>query len=237
MTNDHFINIYRNAGGTYHELIQVEDTDQNLLPALQSICSFDHKQILDLATGTGRIPLLLPQHSITALDLHSSMLEENHKQKIAANGNWTITQGDMRYLPFPSSQFDIVTIGWGLGHFLSWYSSNWKEQIHLVLEQVNRVLTLKGSIIILETLTTGSLIPAPPSTALASYYHWLETELHFQRIQVQTDYQFNSLEDAIHYSQFFFGEDLAHKIRLNQWTRLPEWTGIWYKHKTGGKSV
>jgi ubiquinone/menaquinone biosynthesis C-methylase UbiE len=235
MKNDHFIKIYTASGKTYHQMIRVEDVNQNLKPALLSITNFEHKQILDLAAGTGRIPLLFPNHNFTTLDLHSSMLAESQKQKALANGQWTTTQADMREIPFPSNHFDIVTVGWALGHFLGWYPSDWQEQVQKVFKQINRILKNKGTLIILETLSTGSLIPAPPTPGLAAYYRWLENAFHFQRIQVQTDYQFKSLEEAVHYTNFFFGEDLAEKVRLNQWVRLPEWTGIWYNYKHGAQ--
>jgi len=233
MTEDHFIHIYKNQGDSYHKLIEVEDVDGNLKPALQSITTFEGKHVLDLATGTGRFPLLFPRANFTALDLHTSMLLENQKQKTLVKGQWNLLQGDIRSLPFPSKQFDIITTGWALGHFSGWYPQDWRQQILRVFSQVNRALKPGGTFIILETLTTGSLVPAPPTAGLAEYYHWLETEYNFQRIEVQTDYRFSSLDQAVHLSHFFFGEDLALKVRLNKWVRLPEWTGIWYKHKHG----
>ena len=79
----------------------------------------------------------------------------------------------------------------------------------------------------METMTTGSLTPAPPTPALAEYYAWLENEWGFQRQVIATDYQFASVEQAVEYTAFFFGEELARQIRANGWARLPEWTGVW----------
>lgn len=233
MAEDHFLNIYKNQGEAYHQLIEVEDVDGNLQPTLESITSFEGKHILDLATGTGRLPLLFPQTNFTALDMHTSMLLENKKQREQTNGQWNLIQADMRTLPLPSNHFDVVTTGWALGHFNGWYPLDWQQQILRVFSQVDRALKSGGTFIILETLTTGSLVPAPPTPGLAKYYRWLETAHGFQRLQVQTDYLFSTLEQAIQLTRFFFGEDLAIKVRLNKWVRLPEWTGIWYKHKHG----
>lgn len=224
---DHFIQIYRGHGKTYHEMITFEDTDQNLRPALQSINPFINQRVLDLGTGTGRLPSLFPESEFIGLDLHKNMLIEhlgNIKEK-----NTLLVQADMRTLPFKEKSFDIVTAGWAIGHFTGWYPSDWKEQIELVLEQAVRVLKPSGWMIIIETLTTGSLEPAPPTLSLANYYSLLENLWGFSSMVVQTDYQFETLDQAERYSQFFFGEDLAKLVRKNQWVRLPEWTGIWTK--------
>jgi len=86
-----------------------------------------------------------------------------------------------------------------------------------------------GALIILETLSTGSLTPAPPSPGLAEYYDWLEQAWGFSRETIATDYRFASVDEAIARTEFFFGADLAAKIRAQGWARLPEWTGVWGK--------
>ena len=228
---DHFINIYSHHADQYHEMIAVEDVDGNLLPALENVASLQGKRVLDLGSGTGRIPLLI--HEIAAevvvLDLHWDMLCEQSRQRQALGGTWGLLQGDMRFLPFASNSFDIITVGWAIGHFTGWYSEDWQAQVGLVLEEMRRVAAPGGALIILETLTTGSLIPKPPSPGLATYYAWLENEWGFTRQEISTDYLFPSLDEAAHYAEFFFGEELATKVRTNNWVRLPEWTGVWSK--------
>ena len=95
------------------------------------------------------------------------------------------------------------------------------------LREMLRVAAPGGAVVIIETLTTGSLIPAPPTEELAEYYAWLEGEWGFRRQAIQTDYQFASVEEAVARTEFFFGAKMAAKIRENSWTRLPEWTGVW----------
>ena len=90
-----------------------------------------------------------------------------------------------------------------------------------------RVSRPGGTLIILETFSTGSRVPAPPTPQLAEYYAWLEEEWGFQRRIIQTDYQFASVEDAVGHTEFFFGPDLAARIRAEGWARVPEWTGVW----------
>lgn len=231
MPSEHYTHIYTSQAAAYHRLISAEDVDGNLLPAINRATTLKDARLLDIGSGTGRIPLLA--HSLTAhittLDLHHAMLRQQSVQRDRIHAAWPLLQADMRQIPFPSHRFDIVTAGWAIGHFMSWYGDDAKSQITRVLDEMTRVCLPGGDLIILETLTTGSATPAAPTKKLASYYHWLENEWGFTRQEIQTDYQFDSLDDAIAHTEFFFGADLAAKIRANHWVRLPEWTGLWSK--------
>ena len=144
-------------------------------------------------------------------------------------GAWPLAQADMRFLPFPSGWAEVVLAGWSIGHLRGWYADDWQAQIGSVLREMHRAAGPGGTLVIMETLTTGSLTPAPPSQELAEYYAWLEGEWGFQREAIPTDYQFESVDQAVAYTEFFFGEQLASDIRRNNWSRLPEWTGVWSK--------
>jgi ubiquinone/menaquinone biosynthesis C-methylase UbiE len=228
---DHFRHIYTSRAGDYHRLITPEDHEGNLLPALQRVTSLAGKRILDLGSGTGRLPLLLSQQAaqVIGLDLHGAMLQENQRQRNRVRGTWNLVQGDMRALSLPANSADVVTAGWSIGHLRGWYPEDWQLQIGRVLREMHRVVVGGGALIIIETLTTGSLSPAPPSQHLAEYYTWLEREWGFARQVIRTDYRFASVEEAVSQTEFFFGADLAAAIRRQGWAQLPEWTGVWGK--------
>lgn len=228
---DHFKHIYTHEATAYHSMIDVEDVDGNLLPALERGTPLQGKRVLDLGSGTGRLPLLFAAQTaqMIALDLHWDMLREHSRQRERAGGRWGLVQGDMRFLPLPAAWADVVTAGWSIGHLRNWFRDDWQVQIGRVLREIERVLVPGGAIIIIETLTTGSLTPAPPGEHLAEYYAWLEDEWGFTRQTIQTDYQFTDLDDAVARIEFFFGPELAATIRANNWVRVPEWTGVWGK--------
>ena len=81
----------------------------------------------------------------------------------------------------------------------------------------------------METLTTGSDIPSPPTAELSDYYDWLEKSWGFTRQEIRTDYRFSNVKEAINNTEFFFGEQLSSMIIENNWNRVPECTGIWSK--------
>jgi ubiquinone/menaquinone biosynthesis C-methylase UbiE len=225
---DHFINIYSSRADDYHQMIAPEDADGNLARTLRQLIA-PGQRLLDLGTGTGRLPLLLAQDAtqMVGLDLHRAMLLEQQRQQTTAH--CSLAQGDMRHLPFPSAWVQVVMAGWAIGHLRGWYANDWQTQIGQVLNEMHRVATPGGVIVIMETLSTGSLTPVPPTEGLAEYYAWLEREWGFTRTTLSTDYQFASVEEAIARSEFFFGPGLTQKIRDNHWARIPEWTGVWSK--------
>lgn len=229
MSANHYKTVYRKHAPTYQEMISYEDVDNNLPRTLEQITSFSDAPALDMGSGTGRMPMLFPEANFTCLDLHLGMLLESKRQRQITKGNWALIQGDGRLLPISSSSFKIITAGWAFGHFTRWYPETWKTEIDRVLKEMHRVACSNATIIILETMTTGGFEPAPPHQGLAAYYQRLENEHGLSRQVITTDFMFDNLEQACKYAAFFFGEELAKKVREHNWVRLPEWTGIWSK--------
>lgn len=231
---DHYEAIYRGQAAAYQRMIAAEDVDGNLLAAIRRVCDLRGKILLDLGTGTGRIPLLLTGTAaqVIGVDLHRAMLEESTTMRNYYSGGWSLVQSDMRQVPVASAVFDLVTAGWAIGHMRHWFAQEWKSEIGQVLEEMHRVACHGGTLIILETLGTGTTTPAPPTKELAQYYQWLEDYWQFFRVDIQTDYQFPSVAEAVEATEFFFGPQLSDAIRRNHWTRLPEWTRMWWKTLT-----
>ena len=227
---DHFRNIYHNKAAEYHHMIDAEDVDGNLKPAIQSLLG-KRRRILDIGTGTGRFPLLLhpTDYDITGMDLYLAMLLENKRQRSITGGSWPLLCSDMRLLPFLPQSWEAAVAGWAIGHLRAWYDSEWEKQIGSIIAEMGRVVQPGGALVILETLGTGFTSPQPPTPALAEYYDKLEKEWGFTRQVIQTDYLFHNVDDAVRRTTFFFGSDLAEKVIANNWQRLPEWTGIWSK--------
>lgn len=228
---NHFVKIYKTQAAAYHALIAAEDVDGNLLPALQAITPLTGKVVLDLGSGTGRIPLLLRdlECEFISVDLHHAMLVEQRKQ--VGVGDQRLLQADIRGLPLGDKLTDVVIAGWAIGHFTGWYPDAWKDEIQKVLKEMSRALKAGGALIILETMGTGTEQAGRPNTALAEYYAILENELGFSQQIVATDYGFGTVERAAELCGFFFGDEMAEKVRRNGWARVPEWTGIWSKQR------
>jgi ubiquinone/menaquinone biosynthesis C-methylase UbiE len=228
---DHFQKIYQNQARDYHQMIASEDVDGNLLPAILKRATLEDARLLDIGSGTGRIPLLSHRLAgrVTALDFSLAMLEESARQRELQVGHWDLVQGDMAKLPFLTSSFDLVFAAWAIGHQRFWFTDNWKSPIENILAEMERVVVPNGTLLILETLGTGQTRPGPPGPELAEYYTWLETQHGYRQDVIQTDYDFPSVEDAVQQTKFFFGDAVVSLIETNLWSRLPEWSGLWWK--------
>jgi len=110
--------IYQLGAGVYDQArADVIASDQALLLPLlrEALAGRAHPQVLDVATGTARGPLLLASQpwfdgTINGLDLTPAMLARA-QAKIDAAGIGTLVrlhQGDAGSLPWPAASFDLV---------------------------------------------------------------------------------------------------------------------------------
>jgi hypothetical protein len=86
-------------------------------------------------------------------------------------------------------------------------------------------------LIVIETLGTGVDVAGAPNAELAAYYRLLEGAWGMAREQLATDYEFASLEVALESMGFFFGPEMAERVRLRGSARVPEWTGLWWRRR------
>ncbi|WGS82828.1 MAG: ubiquinone/menaquinone biosynthesis methyltransferase [Candidatus Karelsulcia muelleri] len=109
------------------------------------IINYNPKLVLDLATGTGNIPILLVNKlkklNLLGIDISQKMISIG-KNKLKNYKNVKLIQADCQKLFFiKKNQFDIVTIVFGIRNF---------ENINNVFKEIYRVLSINGYLIILE---------------------------------------------------------------------------------------
>jgi ubiquinone/menaquinone biosynthesis C-methylase UbiE len=227
-----FEEIYARHAAEYDALVEREDYQGNLLPALRQAAPLDGIDVVEFGAGSGRLTRLLAPvvRHIHAFDASAHMLSAAEQHLTAlGTANWALDVADNKRLPVEDSSADVAIAGWSFGHSIGWFPDSWREEIGAAVDEMTRVLRSGGTAIILETMTTGSETPAPPTEGLATYYAWLERERGFQRAIIRTDYQFESLDEADRLTRFFFGDELAERVRRNNWVILPENTGIWWR--------
>jgi ubiquinone/menaquinone biosynthesis C-methylase UbiE len=227
-----FEEIYASHADAYDALIEREDYQENLLPALAAIAPLNGTRVVEFGAGSGRLTRLLAPlaRQIQAYDASAHMLSvaEAHLKRMGVT-NWALGVADNKCLPVDDDGADVAIAGWSFGHSVGWFPERWREEIGAAVDEMARVLRPGGTAIILETMTTGSETPAPPTEGLAAYYAWLEHERGFQSRTIRTDYQFESLDEADRLTRFFFGDELAERVRRENWVILPENTGLWWR--------
>jgi demethylmenaquinone methyltransferase/2-methoxy-6-polyprenyl-1,4-benzoquinol methylase len=105
------------------------------------------KQILDIATGTGDLAIMMAELNpdrIVGLDISSGMLAVG-KQKITQaklSNKIEMIVGDSEEMPFKDNTFDAITVSFGVRNFAN---------LHKGITEIARVLKPTGVLVILET--------------------------------------------------------------------------------------
>ncbi len=91
-----------------------DEADRLGYPLAERLAGIAHPRILDVATGTGRLPLALFQQpdfsgEIVALDSSAGMLKEAESKLAAWRERVTLLRHDATALPFPDASFNAVT--------------------------------------------------------------------------------------------------------------------------------
>jgi demethylmenaquinone methyltransferase/2-methoxy-6-polyprenyl-1,4-benzoquinol methylase len=111
-------------------------------------------RVLDLATGSGDVALLLQRrgYEVTGLDFCAPMLELARKKGVKH-----VVQGDAMDLPFADHSFDAVTVAFGFRNFAGYEPA---------LKEMLRVLKPGGTLHILEFSSPAKWFSVP-------YYFYL----------------------------------------------------------------
>ena len=114
---------------------------------LQIIAESNPKTILDIATGTGDLAILMTQtnaEKIIGLDISVGMLEVGEKkiQEKKLSNIIEMVLGDSENMPYEDNYFDAITVAFGVRNF---------ENLEKGLAEILRVLKPNGVFVILET--------------------------------------------------------------------------------------
>lgn len=222
--------IYGKQAEAYEAMVSKQPDISRII---REIRPYDGLDVLDLGAGSGRISMLLASdvRSLICTDISEPMLHILDEKLSEAYDfrNWTTVVADHRSLPVDSSSVDLIVSGWSISYLANSGEENGRENLRLVMAELRRVLRPGGTMIILETMGTGTETPNPPHF-LTDYYAGLEQEYGFSHRWIRTDYVFESVEEAQRSTGFFFGQALTDNIIANQWSTVPECAGIWWKH-------
>lgn len=150
---EQIINMFNNIAPTYDKLngalsMGIDDYWRN--DALKELRKYPHRQILDIATGTGdfaiRAHKVLHPERIMAVDISEGMMNIG-REKVKAKGLENIIEfevQDSANLTFPDNSFDAATIAFGVRNF---------EEIDKSFQEVLRVLKPGGVFLFIELST------------------------------------------------------------------------------------
>lgn len=222
--------IYDKQAQAYEAMVSRQP---DLSELIHRVKPYEGLDVLDLGAGSGRLTMLLAAdaRSLICTDISQPMLDilDDKCSEALDSRNWTTMVADHRNLPVASSSVDLIVSGWSISYLADSSHEEWRQNLELVMSELHRVLRPGGTILILETMGTGTETPNPPDF-LTGYYAQLEQQYGFSHQWIRTDYVFDTVEEALLHTGFFFGEELTDKIIANQWSTVPECAGVWWKH-------
>ena len=114
---------------------------------LKLVSDRNPETILDIATGTGDLAILMASTSakkIIGLDISAGMLEVGKKkiEEKKLSQKIEMVLGDSEAMPYPDNYFDAITVSFGIRNF---------ETLEKGLAEILRVLKPNGIFVILET--------------------------------------------------------------------------------------
>ena len=142
--------MFDNISGNYDGLNRVISFGTDVKwrkKVLAMVSSKNPDTILDIATGTGDLAILMTKtnaNKIVGLDISAGMLDVGRKkieQKKLSN-KIEMVLGDSENIPFEDNSFDAITVAFGVRNF---------ETLEKGLAEILRVLKPNGIFVILET--------------------------------------------------------------------------------------
>ncbi|MFM9825093.1 bifunctional demethylmenaquinone methyltransferase/2-methoxy-6-polyprenyl-1,4-benzoquinol methylase UbiE [Flavobacterium sp.] len=142
--------MFDNISGNYDQLNRVISFGIDVKwrkKVLQIISNSNPDKILDIATGTGDLAILMAKtnaNKIIGLDISAGMLEVGKQKILDKNLSKTIEMvlADSENMPFEDNYFDAITVAFGIRNF---------ENLEKGLKEILRVLKPNGVFVILET--------------------------------------------------------------------------------------
>jgi len=223
--------LYQDQTELYDLLVSREDHLGRLMPALQALSPLADREVVEAGAGSGRLTFLLAARAafVRAFDLTEQMLvraEKNRRARSVENCSFAVA--DTRSLPVESNSADLAVEGWSVLEMAGWEGARWKEAVDGAVEEMARVTRPGGTIVLIETLGTLKEKPDGPER-FRDHYRFLEREKRLERTWVRTDYRFESVDQAVELVGFFFGGEMARKVRRRGSAVVPECTGLWWR--------
>ena len=227
---DRYQQIYRDGADDYDRLVSAEDCDRQLPLALSRRLDLAGKTAVEAGAGTGRLTglLLAAGARVIATEPSPAMLGVAQR-KLGPSPRLLLARADIARLPVAAGRADLAIAGWVIGHFRAWFPTDWRPRCSGALAELARVLGPSGTLLVIESLGTAREQAAAPSPELAELHAELEHTHGLQREVIRTDYEFADVDTAERVMGRFFGDEMAARIRRAGRTRIPEWTGLWWR--------
>ena len=161
-TDKQIYNVFENIAEKYDIANDVFTFGQHRIwkkQVLKSSNIFENSNYLDVATGTGDLPIYLLKNSrfninCYATDINQRMLDVFHERIKLEKLKIDISAQDARELNYESNFFNAITISYGIRNI---------PQPELAIAEFYRILKNNGTLVVLETGVPSGILKTPYS--------------------------------------------------------------------------
>lgn len=134
------VNSFSRSAGTYDHYAHLQKSIAIELAAHTSSLGIAPKNILDIGTGTGDLPILLsdifPEAKITGIDIAQGMIDKAKTKRVSENISFSVE--DAEKLSYANDSFDLV---------ISSSTYQWMNDLSKAFDEAYRVLSTGGTFI------------------------------------------------------------------------------------------
>ena len=223
--------IYDSYADDYDRLVRYEDYKENLKKFLLKEIDWKDKIVFEAGIGTGRITEMYIHlaKQVIGADRAEHMLEKAERNLHSFPQKIQFVKMENDKLVFERDDFDIFIEGWSFGHTYLDDPKKTRFWLNRLFERLKITMKSGGTVIFIETLGTCVDAPGDSIEVLNQFYSMIENDFGFLRKTLQTDYKFTDLDDTEIITGFFFGDEMAQKVRKLGSPIVKEYTGIWIK--------
>lgn len=229
-------NSYQEDTGIFGNLADHEDYQGNLSRVLKRMLDGrSNLVLLEAGAGLGRhIPDYLERcRSVYLTDLSASMIDEcREKYKDRKNMHWfQMDHGVLGSIPV-REPVDVVLGTYTFGHYICASDTPPEKAYQHLIREFLKIRHTEDAVIIIVEVGSIDHNDLSGDPRLGEYYACLTRDFGTPE-SISTDFQFNSVQEAVHIMGGFFGKEAgesvlkAHADTMEQKVRIPESTLLW----------
>jgi ubiquinone/menaquinone biosynthesis C-methylase UbiE len=215
----------------YDRFVAAEDWQGNLLRTLKQVAHFSREQsVADLGTGTGRVAFLvcpIVRHVYGIEPVGGMRLVAEAKKQRLGIRNVDFLPGEHKDTSLPDNSIDLIVEGWAFLRAFRTAYPEWRPEFEAIASEMKRILRPKGAIVLIETMGSLHIWDKVPDKNV-ELYDYFEKELCLKRTIIRTDYKFATIEEAVDFSTFFFGNEVGAEVSEIGELIVPEATAVWH---------
>lgn len=196
----------------YYEIFSIaEDGENKVANYLKGICK--DKIVLDAGCGTGKFLNILEKDSqkYIGIDLSEKQLDKAKSKSKKETSEFVCS--NLSNINLKSDKVDLIVCSWVLGTIID------LDERNKCIDELKRLLKSNGAIILIENDENSEFEEIRNRTKdnrTRDYNNWVLSKDFTIDKQIDTYFNFNSLDEAKNSFEVIYGSEIANKIKSNK---------------------